>query len=51
MIMTIFSEICLSATYNFTLIIGYYDKIEDYSNIEKRKFCGYLILFSMLGIF
>ena len=49
MLMTIFSEICVAFIFYFSLFIGYYDKIEEFNNIKKRKFYGYLILFSMLG--
>ena len=50
MIMTIFSEICLALyflIYSYLLDIN--DKIEEFTNIEKRKTIGYLILFSILG--
>ena len=49
MITTALSEICIALIFQFTLFIGYYDKIEVYSNTEKRKIYGYLILFSIIG--
>ena len=49
--MTALSEICIAFIFNFTIFIGYYDKIEEFNNTEKRKIYGYLILFSIIGKF
>ena len=46
---TILSEIFISIIFHSTLFIGYYDKIEEFTNKEKRKMHGYIILFSMIG--
>ena len=47
--MTALSEICIAFIFNFTIFIGYYDKIEEFNNTEQREMYGYLIIFSILG--
>ena len=39
------------STFIFALIFGAYDKRENFNNQKVRELIGYLILFSMLGIF
>ena len=49
--MIILSEICLATLFHFIIFIGYYDKIEEYNNIEIRTMYGHLILYSITGLF
>ena len=49
MVNTHISEFILLLSFIFTLILGFYDKIELFINTDTRNLLGYLILFSIVG--
>ena len=51
MINSILTEIFVELSFIFALIISGYDKIELFQNYDSRNLIGYLILFSLLGLF
>lgn len=51
MINTAISEIFILFIFNFTCVLGYYDKIELFVNTSNRNLIGYCILFSLIGTF